>query len=117
MSAPYWMCLLCIMCFVFSLLPLQTNFPWEHEHMSSYSNSYNNITRTVEDFVLSGCIWELWQGAILKAKSRIKGAEFHMKHSSAQEQECRNVRNSFWKAVINGLKVRKHKADKKQRQL
>ena len=44
MSAFSWLFLLCIMCFVFSVLAPQTHFPWVHEHMASYCNSYNNIT-------------------------------------------------------------------------
>lgn len=74
------------------------HFPWEH--MASYCNSYNNIRYVIlllhgaaassDYFVSNSCIWVFWQGAIMKAYSRIKGAEFHMKHSSAQEKECRN---------------------------
>lgn len=33
----------------------------------------------------------------MQAKSRIKGAELHMKHSSAQEKECRT---RFGKAYV-----------------
>ncbi len=75
-NALHWMCL-CIVCFLFSALALQTNFPWEHEQMSSYCYSYNNITCAAahsEDFMLPRCIWVFWQGA--KAKSTIKGAGF-----------------------------------------
>lgn len=103
------MCLLFIMR---SVLALQNNFPWEHEHMSSYCNSYSNIT-FIAVIVLTSCIWVFWQGAIMEAKSRIKRAVFHMKHSSAQKKECRN---SLWEAsMMNGLKLRKDKTDAKKR--
>lgn len=36
-----------------------------------------------------------------------------MKHSSAQEKECRN---SFWKAyMMNGLRLRKHKTEENKK--
>lgn len=88
----------CALCFLsWHCKPI---FHGNNEHLSSYCNSYNNITCAAapsDNFVLASSIWLFWHGAIMQAKSRIKGAELHMKHFSAQEKECKDC---FWKAYV-----------------